>query len=198
MQKQQTTEYSSEVVPILLSGGVGVLPTDTLYGIVGSALKRKTVERIYALRKRELTKPMIVLIAKLDDLKLFSINLNLAQRKKIKLLWPGMVSVVIPCAQKKFTYLHRGSGSIAFRLPDDRTLLKLLKSVGPLVAPSANLAGKKPATSYAQARKYFNDEIEFYVDAGTLKSKASTIVSLGEKGELQQLRSGAVDISKIK
>ena len=49
----------SEIEKILKSGGIGVFPTDTLYGLLGSALKKKTVERIYKSRKRESGKPLI-------------------------------------------------------------------------------------------------------------------------------------------
>ncbi len=66
---------------ILKAGGVGVLATDTIYGIVGSALSKKTVERIYSLRKRNLKKPMIVLIGEITDLKFFGIKLNNEERK---------------------------------------------------------------------------------------------------------------------
>lgn len=51
-----------EYIEILLNGGIGVYPTDTLYGLVGSALSVDAVERIYAIKQREYHKPLIVLI----------------------------------------------------------------------------------------------------------------------------------------
>lgn len=179
---------------MLLSGFVGVLPTDTLYGLVGCALKKETVERIYKLRKRELKKPMIVLVSSIDDLEIFNITLDLRQKGVLKKIWPGKVSVVLECRGKKFQHLHRGKESIAFRVPSDAWLRKLLKKTGPLVAPSANLAGEKPAATYAQARKYFDEKIDFYVDFGRLSSKPSTLINLDKKGTVQVLREGAVKI----
>ena len=66
---------SKGIKKILLNHGVGVLPTDTLYGLVGSALSKKAVARIYKLRRRNPQKPFIILISSLADLKLFNIKL---------------------------------------------------------------------------------------------------------------------------
>lgn len=196
MKKEDLLEIQKTIAPILLAGGVGVVPTDTLYGVVGSALKKKSVERIYELRKRNLTKPMIILIATLNDLKKFGIILSANQKKALKEIWPDRVSVVLSCKNKKFQYLHRGSNELAVRLPADVELIKLLKKVGPLVAPSANLEGKVPAATYLEARKYFADEVDFYVDFGKLKSKPSTLIKMNEAGKIEVLRAGAVKIAK--
>ena len=192
MQKENFKEIEKQIVPILLKGGIGVLPTDTLYGLVGSVMKKKTVERIYALRQRDIAKPMIILISSVNDLKNFGISLNALQKKTLKSLWPGKVSVILECKNKKWEYLHRRKNSLAFRLPDDLDFQKMLKKSGPLVAPSANLEGKEPAATYLEALKYFGENVDFYVDFGRLKSKPSTIVSLDGKGEVEVLRSGAV------
>jgi len=193
-QKESLDEILKIITPILKLGGIGVVPTDTLYGLVGSALNSEAVERIYRVRRRDLKKPMIVLISSLNDLKKFGIKLNLAQEKKLKEFWPGKVSVILECKGKKFEHLHRRKNSIAFRFPYDFELLKLLKKVGPLVAPSANRAGDEPATNFKEARAYFTDEVDFYVDGGKLKSKPSTLVELDKKGEIKVLREGAVKI----
>lgn len=184
-----------KMIKILKDGGVGVLPTDTLYGIVGSALKAQTVERIYRIRRRDLKKPMIVLISSLADLKRFGIFLTAKQKEKLGEFWPGKVSVVLDCGGKKFEHLHRGKNTVAFRFPDDEIILKLLKKTGPLVAPSANRAGDEPATNLKEARAYFTDEVDFYVDGGKLKSKPSTLIEMDKDGMVKILRQGAVKLS---
>jgi L-threonylcarbamoyladenylate synthase len=196
MKKTDWIEIRKSIAPILKLGGVGIVPTDTLYGIVGSALNKETVERIYDVRKRDLTKPMIILISSLADLKMFGIVLSLSQKKTLKNIWPGKVSVVMDCKHKKFEYLHRGKKTLAFRFPDDKEIINLLKKTGPLVAPSANLAGKEPATTYEQARKYFDEEVDFYVDFGKLKSKPSTLIAMNDNGVFEILRKGAVKLPK--
>ena len=194
MKKELFAEIQKTIIPILKLGGVGVFPTDTLYGIVGSAINGETVERIYVLRKRNLKKPMIILISSLNDLKKFDIALSVEQKKILKKIWPAGVSVVLECAKKKFEYLHRGKKTLAFRFPDDEELLKILKKTGPLVAPSANKEGEKSAVTYLEARKYFVEDVDFYVDAGKLKSKPSTIIEINKNGKINVLREGAVKI----
>jgi L-threonylcarbamoyladenylate synthase len=154
-------------------GKIGVIPTDTIYGIVCSAMNKKSVERLYELRKRDLKKPMIVLISSIKDLDLFKVKID---KEIIKKYWPGKVSIIVPI--KKFEYLHRGNNSLAFRLPDDKNLIKLLKVSGPIVAPSANIEGKEPAQTIEEAKKYFADKIDFYLGCGKIKAKPSKIISL--------------------
>jgi L-threonylcarbamoyladenylate synthase len=190
-----------DLVEILNSGGAGVLPTDTLYGIVGFALMPETVRRIYRLRKRNSKKPMIVLVASVDDLKKFGITVDARTRKILSEVWPGKVSIVLPIASgkkstlKKFRYLHRGTGALAFRVPKSAWLRDLLQETGPLVAPSANFEGEPPALTIPAAKKYFGKSVDFYADAGKLVSKPSTLIKI-EKGRVIVLREGAVRISK--
>ena len=168
--------FSADAREVLKEGGVAVIPTDTLYGIVGSALNRKTIERIYKLRRRTPTKPMIVLISSPNDLKKFGVVLDDFSRKILRKVWPGPISVVLPLRGEKFRYLHRGTHTLAFRLPRPRGLRALLKTTGPLAAPSANPQGRLPATTVAAAMRYFKDQVEFYVDAGRLTSKPSVLI----------------------
>jgi L-threonylcarbamoyladenylate synthase len=181
---------------ILERGGVGVMPTDTIYGIVGSALRPKTVERIYRLRRRNRKKPMIILINLIADLKLFSVNVDSKTKKILKRFWPGKVSVILPCPSKKFAYLHRGAKTLAFRLPAspakrpagfaergegesaERSLSALLRKTGPLVAPSANPEGKPPSKTIREAKKYFGKKVDFYIDDGRLARRPSKLVTV--------------------
>ena len=174
---------------------MAVIPTDTIYGIVGQALSLKTVERIYKLRRRNSGKPMVVLISSLDNLNLFGVKLSLNEERTLKHIWPGKVSVVLSCS-KKMRYLHRGTNTIAFRLPRPKWLRNLLVETGPLVAPSANLEGKEPARSILGAKKYFGKRI-LYLDAGQTTSLPSTLISL-KRGKLKVLREGAVSFKSIK
>lgn len=186
--------FSPELIALILRGGIGVLPTDTIYGLVGLALSKETVKQLYQLRRRNPLKPFIILIADISDLQLFNIKLSSSGRVILNKYWPGKISFILSCPDRKLSYLHRNTKSLAFRLPKDRKLINLLKKTGPLIAPSANLEGKKPADTIKEAYGYFKDKIDFYVDKGALKSKPSTLVSLN-KGKLQILRLGAIKIN---
>ena len=184
-----------KLIAAIKKGGIGVLPTDTLYGLVGSAFSASALERIYAIRERSGKKPFIILISTLSDLKKFEIKINKKTEVLLRGVWPGKVSVVFPVRSKKFGYIHRGTKSLAFRLPNKDSLTTLLKKTGPLVAPSANREGAKPATTIKKAKQYFGERIDFYVDGGTLCGKPSTLVAW-EKGKFVTLREGAVKLKK--
>ena len=177
-----------KAVKILKEGGIGVLGTDTLYGLVGLALSPKAVERIYKIKERDTAKPLIILISSWEDLKLFKVK---ADKKLLAKYWPGKVSIILPCENEEFAYLHRGKKSLAFRFPKKETLIALLKETGPLVAPSANPEGAEPAETIEQAKEYFNDSIDFYLDEGKLTSLPSTLIAF-HKGKAIIKRKGAI------
>ena len=171
-------QYQESDKDALLSGGVGVLPTDTLYGIVGSALNPDTVDRIYDLKQRDSRKPLIVLISAVSELERFGVILSDALTLQLGNYWPGPHSIILPTIDEEFEYIHRGTDHIAFRLPDDEDLRALIAEVGPLVAPSANVEGKPPAKNVAEAKNYFGTDVDFYVEGEDLEGRASTIMEL--------------------
>ncbi len=166
----------TDVVEILQSGGVGVLPTDTLYGIVGYALDPDVVSRIYDLKERNPDKPLIVLISDIPQLEEFGVVLSQELEEQLRTYWPGKVTIILETVDEQFSYLDRGLGKIAFRLPDDEALRELIRITGPLVAPSANVEGEPPSKNIEQARTYFGTSVDFYVDGGILEGPASTII----------------------
>lgn len=185
-----TPAQINKIIDYLKEGETGILPTDTIYGILGSALNKKTVEKIYRLRKRNKEKPMIILISSLKDLKLFNVK---ADERILKKFWPNPISIILPCTDKNFRYLHRGKNSLAFRLPDHPLLLRILKKTGPLVAPSANFEGEKSSETSEEAFNYFRNKTSFYLDAGRLQSKPSTIISLTDNN-IEVIRQGVIKI----
>lgn len=181
------------IVKKLIQGKIVVMPTDTIYGIAGSALNKKAVERIYKLRKRNPKKPFIILISKLDDLNLFGIKLTEKQKEFLQKNWPNPLSVVLPSFGDEFKYLHRGTNSLAFRMPKDQNLLEILRKTGPLVAPSANFEGEKPAENIDQAKQYFQDGADFYVNGEVIQSAPSTLIDL-TNNSIKILRQGSFRI----
>ncbi len=173
------------VIASLQADGIGVVLTDTLYGIVASANSPRAVERLYNARGRDHSKPCIVLIDSIaqawEPYDQYSAVLDT--------LWPGKVSVVLPAGKNSPLYVHRGVGSIAFRVPDDAELRALLQKTGPLLAPSANADGMPPAMDIAEAQAYFGSSVDFYVDSGRCtNTQASALVRLNNDGSLTTLR----------
>ncbi len=163
------------------------MPTDTLYGIVARAESREVVERIYGLRKRNSDKPCIILVGDLEEIKKFGIVLTEAEQNEIQ-KYNEPTSFVIDCLEEKFAYLHRGTHTLAFRMPVNAELKNLLLQTGPLVAPSANLEGLPPAHTIEEAKKYFGHGVDLYIDAGTINANASKVIKLHKDGTTTILR----------
>ncbi len=173
---------------------IAVIPTDTIYGVAASAWSKKAVARAYKICRRNPKKPFIILISSIKDLALFKVKLDNATQVILKKIWPGKVSVILPVEPKKFQYLHRGTKTLAFRVPQKSNLVKLLKKTGPLISSSANPEGLKPAETITQAKKYFGSKIDFYVDCGKIKSLPSTLIEI-KNSQARVIRKGAGKIS---
>jgi len=189
-------------IEILKNGGVGVIPTDTVYGLVASAVNPVAIKKVIEIKNRSDGKGFIVLISSVDDLKLFGVTLTETARIFLQKFWPGSVSVILESANPEFDFLKK-DGTIAFRLPAKNDLIEILKQTGPLIAPSANPEGQPPAKNIAEAQKYFilpsgalaklGGQPDFYEDGGELDSAPSTLVKIvGDKVEV--LRQGAVKV----
>ncbi len=170
----------------LKNGGVGVIPTDTLYGVVACALNQSAVERLYVLKGRTPSKPCIILISSIEDLSLFGASLSENQQNALARLH-GAVSFILPCTSAP-EYLHRGTHTLAFRIPKDENMQEFLRATGPLVAPSANPEGLPPARTIEEARAYFGDRVDFYIDGGKREGKASTLIAFDDRDEVVVLR----------
>ena len=197
-----------QLISLLKNGAVGVLPTDTVYGLVCRADNQPAVKRLYGLKKRE-KKPGTVIAADIDQL--VKLGLKYRYLKAVEQYWPGAVSIIIPTgnstgnatkhlhfltAVRKCRYLDLGRNSLAVRLPKGESLQKLLKQTGPLLTTSANATGKPPANNIAEAQKYFGNRIDFYVDGGDLSNrKPSTIIKIIDD-EVEVIRQGLVNIDK--
>ncbi len=189
-------EFDQAVIRTLQSGGVGVIPTDTIYGVVGRAENEDTVGRIYTLRERNNGKACIILISSYEDLRKFNVTLapgiqNIITSQK---LWPGKVSIILPVLDPHLDYLTRGTKSLAFRIPDVPELRSLIAQTGPLIAPSANKEGRPYSRTITMAKDEFGDLADFYVENGVMDGEASTILNLINE-RLTVIREGAVKIT---
>jgi len=187
---------NENLIEVLKKDGVVVMPTDTIYGIVGNALNVSVVNLIYNIRKRSPEKPCIILIGDISELKKFPIILSEKQKTAIKKYWSFdstqnkfvPVSIIFECPDEALSYLHRGTKTLAFRLPAEQALRNLLLKTGPLIAPSANLEGLPPAQNIYEAKKYFGNAVDLYIDGGTIENKASKIIKLRKDGSVSILR----------
>lgn len=172
---------------ILIDGGAGIVPTDTVYGLVACAGNKQATQRLYELKKRE-SKPGTIIAASIEQL--ISLGFSAEIIEPAKKYWPGPVSVVL-AASDNLDYLHQNVGDIAVRVTNSHTMIELLNLTGPLISSSANSPGEPTAATIDEAHQYFGENVDFYVDGGDLSGRpASTIVKILPNGNIEVLRQG--------
>lgn len=176
----------------LRDGQIGVIPTDTVYGLVACAQDQAAVLRLYALKQRE-NKPGTIIAANAEQL----VELGLKARyvHAVQQFWPGAISIVLPVGIE-LPYLHLGKHSLAVRVTEDKQLAKMLEQTGPILSTSANHPGESEAKTIQEAVKYFKDSVDFYVDGGDLSERQpSTVIRIVDDA-VEILREGAVKIDE--
>jgi len=175
-----------EAANVLLSGGVVVIPTDTVYGLAAHPKFPKAVARLYTIKGRAEAKPIALLAA---DAKATGLNaltyINSELIYSLTAKWPGALTIV-----------YGGEG---YRVPDHDWTRQLLARCGGLLrVTSANLSGKRAATDAEGALAEVGLSADLVVDDGISPGgEASTVVKIEEGGSLTLLREGPVRINMI-
>ena len=167
-------------------GGVILVPTETVYGLVCDWHDNVARERIYRLKHRSENKPLAMFADSAEMAERFGVQLNDDARKLLNKFSPGPITVIAP-----------GSGdypTVGVRIPDHDFILQLLrKRRRPLASTSANASGMPNVLSVAEALTQLDGKVDMAVDGGTLQENAlaSTVVSVCS-GTVQILRQGPV------
>ena len=184
----------SEAERILRSGGIMIVPTDTVYGIVGDATKSEAIKKIFAIKKRPQEKAFPVFIKSVVEARKFAYIAD-AKAKFLERIWPGPLTVVFQHKEKLPKILTGGKDSIGLRIPSHPFLLELLFKLDfPLVQTSANISDKPSAKNLEEIKNYFENakiKPDLVIDGGELKGKSSTVVDYTGK-EPMILRTGVI------
>jgi tRNA (guanine-N7-)-methyltransferase len=183
-----------EAVKVLARGRLVVMRSDTVYGVFASALNEQAVGKLRAVRERDEQRGFIVLADSVETVARL-INLNDETRKRLAAIWRAgsSTSVILPADGLKESWLADTRGpepTICFRVPRNDRMKKLLAKTGPLCAPTANLPDQPPARNIAEAKAYFDDAIDLYVDNGECDNAVvSRIIKLADGGDIETIRS---------
>ena len=181
----------SKAVSILKKGGVIIYPTETVYGLGADIQNKEAVDRIYGIKGRETTKSVSIACLKGDIGKYAEIS-DMA-KFLIDNFLPGPVTLVL---KKKETVPEwiTASDYVGIRVPENKTVQEILKKFrGAIVTTSANVSGKKDATSGKGVSKEVKEKVDLIIDEGETKYKGpSTVVQVN--GKIKILRHGVLDI----
>jgi L-threonylcarbamoyladenylate synthase len=170
-----------KLIQTLMTGGIAVIRTDTVYGIVARANDEIAVERVYDVKGRDADKSCIVLIA--DPMQAYG-------QYPLGYAFTSEPTSVLVESPKAPSWLLRANSRIAHRIPAVDWLKEVIREVGPLIAPSANPQGKSPALSVEQATMYFGDSVDLYIDGGNVPANTapSRLLWVHDNGEVERLR----------
>lgn len=177
---------------LLLKNQVVALPTETVYGLGAKFDAETAIREIYRLKNRPQANPLIVHIADLDDLYRLTTSINKETIALCKHFWPGPLTLVLNANTASSLPIVRGDlTTIAIRFPSHPLMNALIKEVGPIVAPSANLSGKPSATVVQHIEEDFGKGFPVLESPSPLGGVESTIL-LQNDGVFQLGRLGAI------
>ena len=187
------------VIDSIKKSGVIIYPTDTVYGLIADATNKNAVKKVFKIKKRNIKKPLPVFVKDIKAAKKLA-NIGKDQEEFLKKFWPGKLTAVLKIKSLK---LPKGiiseESKIGLRIPDYEFLNLLLNKLDcPLIATSANIAGKKASRKIRRVLKQFEtakNQPDLVLDAGNLKQALpSTVVDLED---FKILRKGPISQKQI-
>lgn len=175
---------------ILKEGGLVAFPTETVYGLGANLLDKAAMARLRKVKARPANKPFTVHIANVSQIMRSGCVLDARAKKLAKKFWPGPLTMILKS--------NKG-GTVGFRMPANKVALDLIRVSGvPVVAPSANLSGRKPPKDACAVLADLNGRIDVLLDSGpTDVGVESTVIDMTAR-PFAILRRGAISESEIK
>lgn len=177
---------------ILKRGGLVAFPTETVYGLGGSALDADAAKKIYAAKGRPSDNPLIIHIAKPEDAEKYCVT-NEAYYKIAEAFMPGPITVILPKKNNIPDSVTGGLATVAVRCPAHPVARALIEAAElPIAAPSANTSGRPSPTSAAHVIEDLNTKIEAIIDGGEAEIGLESTIVLPREGGVTVLRPGGI------
>lgn len=197
-EEQPDAEAIQKAGDILKAGGLVAFPTETVYGLGGNALDADASRKIYAAKGRPSDNPLIVHIAKMEDLETVARRIPQKAWELAKACWPGPLTMILEKTDLVPAETTGGLTTVAVRFPSSRIAQALIRAAGGFVAaPSANTSGRPSPTTAAHVEEDLGERIDGIIDGGMVDiGLESTIVDF--TGEVPMiLRPGYLNRKKL-
>ncbi len=183
---------------ILRDGGIGIFPTETVYGIGTNGLNAENVKRLYDVKERPYSKPISLLVSDISMIERVSKHITEIEYKIIKNFFPGPITLVLEKSDIVPDILTSGGNTVGIRMPEEKIALELVRYAKvPIATPSANITGKKSGTNYSEIVGDFENRVDFFIDGGNSRiGQGSTVVKV-ENGMPIILRQGSITLEEI-
>jgi L-threonylcarbamoyladenylate synthase len=185
-------------VQALRDGELVAFPTETVYGLGAHAAYPAALRRVFELKGRPTTHPLIVHIDNTRYLTRWAREVPEAAQKLAERFWPGPLTLVLPRAENVHRLVTGGQDTVAVRVPSHPMAQQLLTAFGGgIAAPSANRYGHLSPTRAEHVREEFGSAVRVVLDGGDCRlGLESTIVACLD-GKVQLLRPGAITLSEL-
>jgi L-threonylcarbamoyladenylate synthase len=178
--------------------GVVVFPTRCLYGLAADARDPAAIRKIFQIKHRPDTNPLLVLIDRPADLKTLAAQVPEAALKLMQAFWPGGLTLVFDAAPGVSRLLTAGTGKIGVRIPAHPVARALVRAVGgPITGTSANLSGDLGCSRVNDLSHDLIQAADLVLDAGPLKGGTGSTVLDITGASPRILRAGAISMDII-
>lgn len=165
---------------ILKGDGIVAIPTETVYGLAGNALKGESVKKIFAAKGRPSDNPLIVHISDISQWAALVKDIPERAMALAEKFWPGPLTIILPKSKIIPDEICGGLDTVAVRMPSNETARAIIDACSfPLAAPSANTSGKPSPTTAQHVMADLDGKIDAIVDGGScFVGIESTVISL--------------------
>ena len=192
-----TKEDIANAVAILRSGGLVAFPTETVYGLGANALDANAVRKIFALKGRPSTSPLIVHVANIAQARDLALEWPDEAERLASEYWPGPLTLVVPKKTLVPDEVTAGLPTVGLRIPRHPVALELLQAVNlPIAAPSANRFTQLSPTTAQHVRDAFGESTPFLLDGGPCEVGIESTVIAVTKDGLEVLRLGMASVEE--
>jgi len=187
----------NNAVDHLRQGGVVAFPTETYYGLAVDPSCSSAVTKVYAMKKRQKDKPLLLLIEKIEQLGLITQMIPPVYLALIKKYWPGALTLIFPAKSTLNHQITGETGTVGVRISPHPVAQELVRRMGtPITATSANISGRPPAQSAKEVEAMFGNAVDYILDGGkTAAGLCSTILGI-HNSNLTLIRPGQIDLSR--
>ncbi|HEX6719603.1 MAG TPA: L-threonylcarbamoyladenylate synthase [Pyrinomonadaceae bacterium] len=166
------------IVDCLESGGVVLLPTDTVYGLAVSPNFDKSIDRLFALKRRPRNVNLPIMVSSEADLEPLGFEITESARRLLRSpLIPGSLTLAMGFHSDYRPAWLDGREEAAVRIPNDERLLAVLRQTGPLLVTSANAHSAETPDNVQDILAQLDGAPDLWIDGGILRTTASTLVN---------------------
>ncbi|HVE85817.1 MAG TPA: L-threonylcarbamoyladenylate synthase [Myxococcales bacterium] len=191
--ESQQASLVDQAVKVLQQGGLVVIPTETVYGLAADASNELAVRRLFAVKGRPSSHPLIVHVPSAEAAHDWAEVVPLRAATLMQAFWPGPLTLVLRRSHRALDVVTAGQDSVALRVPAHPLALRILREFGGgLAAPSANRYGQVSPTTADHARADLGDAVDLVVDGGPCSVGIESTIVDARTEALAILRPGGV------